>query len=109
MAATGFGVIRNFVLTRATPAEHGAIENDNAPAANENTPAVQNEPAVENKPAANNLIPAAETNPAGVLMALRDQGANINILMAAMNQTYAVVDTAHKSWLQSSLATTLVS
>ena len=24
-------------------------------------------------------------------MALRDQGANINILMAAMNQTYAVV------------------
>ena len=91
VAAAGLGVIRNFVLTRATPAEQGAIENDNAPAANENTPAVQNKPAVENKPAANNLIPAAETNSAGVLMALRDQGANINILMAAMNQTYAVV------------------
>ena len=89
VAAAGLGAIR--VLTRATPAEHGAVENGNGPPANENTPTVQNKPGVENKPAAKQPNTSGRNQLAETLRKLRDQGANINTLMAAMNQTYAVV------------------
>ena len=90
MAATGLGVMQK-LRTHTSHASRTWRNRERQCAGGERKRASGPEPAVENKPAANNLIPAAETNPAGVLMALRDQGANINILMAAMNQTYAVV------------------